>query len=53
MPRQKVIHLNSPEDDEHTVCGRMMAGKLWTLAPAQVTCLACKNVMRVKRGMGA
>ncbi len=50
MPRQKVIHLNSPEDDIHTGCGMQIAGKLWTLNPNQVTCQrpGCKN----STGMG-
>lgn len=45
MPRQKVLHFNSPVDDEHTACGRQLAKTLWTLMPAQVTCLACKKVI--------
>lgn len=46
MPRKKVIHLNDPADDEHTVCGRRLAKTDWTLAPSQVTCLACRKVMK-------
>lgn len=44
MPRSKALHLNSPEDDVHTVCGRQLAKVLWTLEPSRVTCLNCKRV---------
>lgn len=45
MPRAKLLHLNSPEDDERTVCGRKLAKTQWTLEPSQVTCKACRKVM--------
>jgi hypothetical protein len=50
MPRAKVLHLNSPEDDEHTFCGRRLAKVQWTLEPAQATCIVCRAVLRVKAG---
>jgi hypothetical protein len=46
MPRAKSLHMNSPENDETTVCGRQLAKTQWTLQPTQVTCLACKKVMK-------
>lgn len=53
MPRAKALHMNSPEDDEHTLCGRKLAKTEWELEPSRVTCLACKSVLRAKAGRGA
>ena len=53
MPRRKALHMNSPENDETTVCGRQLERVDWDLSPERVTCKACKNVMRSQRGTSA
>ena len=48
MPRQPVNHLNSPDNDNKTMCGRLLRKVRWTIDPVDVTCNNCQRVYRRK-----